>query len=295
MTGLTLHQVTVAVVGIYSFGFGIILALCLWRARRKDAAGFAKTLATATALIAALTVLFLLGPKALMLAMPAIVARISFEVAVVRFGNRKTAIALSVAAGGLAVAAMLNTLVTVAVLGLLFLCFARLTLRRSDGVRHGGALADVLVFPVLPAILLAAGTVHPPLTAILLAAYLMVEIFDSFALFFGAMWGRTKAFPVLSPNKTVEGLLGGGVTLLALSLITAVLLGLPLLPTAGLALYVGAMAVAGDLAASRHKRIAGVKDYPKVLPRQGGLLDSLDSWIATGAGLVALTLMTQLW
>ena len=72
-------------------------------------------------------------------------------------------------------------------------------------------------------------------------------------------------------------------------------LGLPLLPTAGLALYVGIMSVVGDLAASRHKRIAGVKDYPQVLPRQGGLLDSLDSWIAVGGGLVAIDILTRLW
>ena len=54
---------------------------------------------------------------------------------------------------------------------------------------------------------------------------------------------------------------------------------------------VAGLAVAGDLAASRLKRMAGVKDYPVLMRRQGGVLDSLDSWIAAGAGLVALTII----
>ena len=54
---------------------------------------------------------------------------------------------------------------------------------------------------------------------------------------------------------------------------------------------VAGLAVAGDLAASRLKRMAGVKDYPVLMRRQGGVLDSLDSWIAAGAGLVALNII----
>ena len=80
-----------------------------------------------------------------------------------------------------------------------------------------------------------------------------------------------------------------------LSRITAAFLDLPLWPAALTALLVGVLAVVGDLAASRHKRIAGVKDFPQVLPRQGGLLDSLDSWIAACAGITALHTVTHLW
>lgn len=289
MTTLTLPQVTTAIVAIYAFGFGIIAVLAMIPARRKDAIEFGKTLGTAVALIAVLTALFWLGDTALFIALPAIVARISYEVVFVRLPSKQTAFLLGLAAAALACAAMVFEWGGLAALGLFFIALARLIIGRRK------AIASTLVFPILPACLLASGTADPALAALLLATYLMVEIFDSFALFFGAMWGRTKAFPTLSPNKTVEGLLGGGFALLTLSLITAAFLDLPLLPAALTALLVGVLAVVGDLAASRHKRIAGVKDFPQVLPRQGGLLDSLDSWIAAGAGITALYTFAQLW
>ena len=295
MTSLTLPQVAAATAAIYAFGFGIIGVLALMPARRKDAVEFCKILGTATALIAILTGLFLLGVNALLIALPIITARVSFEVSQVRTGERGTSLAFGLSSGTLALMSMLVSIAPVAILGLWLLCFARLMMIPKGPDSRNMQVLDMLVFPVLPACLLASGTVNPALAAVLLATYLMVEIFDSFALFFGAMWGRSKAFPTLSPNKTVEGLIGGGLALLALSLITAGALNLPLLPTALTALLVGVLAVVGDLAASRHKRIAGVKDYPQVLPRQGGLLDSLDSWIAAGAGLTALHIFAQLW
>lgn len=289
MTALTLPHVTTAIVAIYAFGFGIIAVLSLIPARRADAMEFAKTLGTAVALIAVLTAMFWLGETALLITMPIVVARISFEVIVVRLCSRRVALLIGLTAGAITLSAMLFDLGGTALLGLFFVAVARAIMGRRK------AIASTLTFPILPACLLAAGTVDPALGPLLLATYLMVEIFDSFALFFGAMWGRTKTFPTLSPNKTVEGLLGGGFALLTLSLITAAVLGLPLLPTALTALLVGVLAVVGDLAASRHKRIAGVKDYPQLLPRQGGLLDSLDSWIAAGAGITALYTFAQLW
>ena len=98
---------------------------------------------------------------------------------------------------------------------------------------------------------------------------------------------------MLSPNKTVEGPACGTVMLmLTAALAGALLAGLPLATSALVALFCGVLAVAGDLAASRLKRAAGVKDYPAVLPLQGGLLDIADAWIATGAGLVALLALT---
>ena len=47
-------------------------------------------------------------------------------------------------------------------------------------------------------------------------------------------------------------------------------------------------AVVGDLAGSRLKRASRVKDYPQVLPRQGGLLDIVDAWLIAGPALVLL-------
>ncbi|MBO6899361.1 MAG: phosphatidate cytidylyltransferase [Shimia sp.] len=295
MTALTLPHVTAAIAAIYTFGFGIIAVLALIPTRRADAAEFGKTLGTAVALIAVLTVLFWVGPYALYLAMPIMVARITFEVDAVRIQSNPRLLHLALFFGGWAFLTMLDPIKKDLAVPLWVVLFAIHLLREEPDRTRGQIVTDLLIFPILPACLLASGTIDPALGPLLLATYLMVEIFDSFALFFGAMWGRTKAFPTLSPNKTVEGLLGGGFALLTLSLITAIALSLPLLPTALTALLVGVLAVVGDLAASRHKRIAGVKDYPQVLPRQGGLLDSLDSWIAAGAGITALHTVAQLW
>ena len=115
------------------------------------------------------------------------------------------------------------------------------------------------------------------------------ETFDSYALLGGKLFGKHKAFPNLSPNKTVEGLGIGAIMLMATAAGLGVLLaGLPVLASAAIALFAGVLTLAGDLLASRLKRLSGVKDYPQILPHQGGLLDITDAWVVTGAGLVCL-------
>ncbi|MEL7114287.1 MAG: phosphatidate cytidylyltransferase [Pseudomonadota bacterium] len=126
----------------------------------------------------------------------------------------------------------------------------------------------------------------------LLLAFLFVETFDSYALLGGKFFGRTKAFPTLSPNKTIEGLAAGTLMLMATAAVGALVLGAPVWPAIGLALLTMPLAIAGDLLASRIKRRAGVKDYPAILPRQGGLFDITDAWIVTGAGFAVLAYLT---
>lgn len=104
---------------------------------------------------------------------------------------------------------------------------------------------------------------------------------DAGAYFVGRKLGRRKLWPVISPNKTVEGALGG----VLIAMITAALFSLfsnGLLPL-GTALLIGlASAVAGqlgDLAQSAYKRVYGIKDSGNLLPGHGGILDRCDSWI----------------
>lgn len=107
----------------------------------------------------------------------------------------------------------------------------------------------------------------------------LVMVGDSAALFVGSAIGKTKLYPAISPNKTVEGALGG----LAGSLVAVLLYSNLFLPSLSLvfavvfALIVGVVSQVGDLFESMLKRSCGVKDSGRMIPGHGGLLDRLDS------------------
>jgi phosphatidate cytidylyltransferase len=108
---------------------------------------------------------------------------------------------------------------------------------------------------------------------------------DSFAYFGGRAFGRRKLAPKLSPNKTVEGAVSGVLGAMVLVVIYRFALGGGIFPedynvTFYSALIGGAGAVFsifGDLAASAVKRFTGIKDFGKVFPGHGGILDRFDS------------------
>jgi phosphatidate cytidylyltransferase len=177
----------------------------------------------------------------------------------------------------------------------LWIALALLTARVLYEVTQVSGLAPrLLLFPGVPLVIFVLAGLSGGFGAWLLLAFLFVETFDSYALLGGRLFGRTKAFPVLSPNKTVEGLGAGLVMLMATAALGAWALDAPLLPALGLAVLTVPLAITGDLAASRLKRRAGVKDYPTILPRQGGLFDITDAWITTGAGFVLVALVAAL-
>ena len=105
---------------------------------------------------------------------------------------------------------------------------------------------------------------------------------DSAALGVGKMVGRHKLWPSVSPGKTIEGSVGG---LLASALVTLWLgrwLGLSTGHALALGCALGVVGQLGDLAESKLKRWAGVKDSGSILPGHGGVLDHFDSLLANG-------------
>ncbi|MEO7655473.1 MAG: phosphatidate cytidylyltransferase [Sphingomicrobium sp.] len=101
---------------------------------------------------------------------------------------------------------------------------------------------------------------------------------DIGAYFAGRSFGRRKLAPAISPNKTVEGLIGGMVAATVFGGLWVFLTGL------GGALYLAAPLLAlwaqlGDLFESAMKRRAGVKDSGSLLPGHGGVLDRLDGLV----------------
>jgi len=108
----------------------------------------------------------------------------------------------------------------------------------------------------------------------------LVAVTDSFSQLWGRLLGTHPLCPRLSPRKTVEGLAGGVATTLAVAVLLGFLEpGMPRLRLALIALATAAGAVAGDLAFSRIKRGAGVKDFSRLLPGHGGVLDRFDGLI----------------
>jgi len=108
---------------------------------------------------------------------------------------------------------------------------------------------------------------------------LLVMASDTAAYFTGVNLGRRKLYPAISPNKSVEGALGG----LAGSLAGAFLAkawffsSLEVADCVFLGLGLGVLAQLGDLFESMLKRSFGVKDSGTLIPGHGGILDRLDS------------------
>ncbi|BFH63831.1 MULTISPECIES: phosphatidate cytidylyltransferase [Paenibacillus] len=104
---------------------------------------------------------------------------------------------------------------------------------------------------------------------------------DAGAYFVGKWIGRNKLWPAISPNKTIEGALGGVVismaTAMVFSLFSGGILGLGRALAIGLACAV--VGQLGDLIQSAYKRVYGIKDSGTLLPGHGGILDRCDSWI----------------
>ena len=119
---------------------------------------------------------------------------------------------------------------------------------------------------------------------ILFLALFIVWSTDSGAYFIGRKFGKTKLIPSVSPNKTVEGSLGG----IACAIIVAVLMVFlypnkaPDINLFKLIILVAIFSIVGqlgDLVESSLKRHFGVKDSGKILPGHGGILDRFDSLI----------------
>ena len=138
-----------------------------------------------------------------------------------------------------------------------------------------------------------------------LLAFVGAWITDTFAYFTGMLLGKHKLIPDVSPKKTVEGAVGG-VVFCTLSFVGFGLLynrfwladgekSIPLLAMAIVGFIVSIVSQIGDLSLSLLKRKYGIKDFGKIFPGHGGVLDRFDSVLAVSIILtVSFVFLTAL-
>lgn len=120
----------------------------------------------------------------------------------------------------------------------------------------------------------------------LLVWYMIIAAWgtDIFAYIVGKSIGKHK-FSQISPNKSIEGCIGGIVGQAALTLIYTLIINTYLgmninyLYIAGISILLSIIGQIGDFSASSIKRYVGIKDFSNLLPGHGGMLDRIDSLI----------------
>ena len=127
----------------------------------------------------------------------------------------------------------------------------------------------------------------------MLFGYLIVASFDGFSQICGQLFGKRKLISNISPGKTIEGLIGGSLIAILIAVMAKDWMDISILGAIIFALFIIIFAFAGDISASYIKRIHKVKDFGKIFPGHGGMLDRFDSLIVASA-MVLLTIYISL-
>lgn len=121
-------------------------------------------------------------------------------------------------------------------------------------------------------------------TMLPLSVFIFLWVNDSGAYLTGSLLGRHKLFPRISPGKTWEGSIGGGILVITVAALLGYLVNrgvdvprLSILGWMGLGLVIAVVGTWGDLVESLFKRTLGIKDSGNILPGHGGMMDRFDS------------------
>ena len=106
---------------------------------------------------------------------------------------------------------------------------------------------------------------------------LIVQLSDVLQYVFGNLFGKTKVAPIVSPNKTLEGLIGGGFSTILIGAAMWWITPFTPIQSAGMAAIIVAMGFLGGLVMSAIKRSLGAKDWGNMIQGHGGMLDRMDS------------------
>ena len=190
---------------------------------------------------------------------------------------------------------------------IIYLMIAELYLKQEDPVSNWAYMMMSQLYIALPFSLLnvlafrSAGYDIQYTYLAPLAVFVFLWINDTGAYLCGSLLGKHKLFPRISPGKSWEGSIGGGILVMAVAVLVWYLteqygvndLGLDALEWAGLGLTIVIFGTWGDLIESLFKRTLGIKDSGNILPGHGGMLDRFDSSLmAIPAAVVYLYTLT---
>ena len=174
---------------------------------------------------------------------------------------------------------------------LIYLMVAELYLKQEDPIHDWAYTMMSQLYIALPFSLLNvlafqsdASGIHF-VWSIPLSVFVFLWINDEGAYICGSLLGKHKLFPRISPGKSWEGSIGGGILVIIVAVLVWHLseqyaqnpLGLTAIEWAGLGLVVVIFGTWGDLVESLFKRTLGIKDSGHILPGHGGMLDRFDS------------------
>jgi phosphatidate cytidylyltransferase len=175
---------------------------------------------------------------------------------------------------------------------IIYLMVAELYLKNEDPIHDWAYTMMAQMYIALPFSLLNTLAFHStPQGFVAYDAVLPLSVFvflwmnDTGAYLCGSLLGKHKLFPRISPGKSWEGSIGGGILVIAIAVLVWYLteqyqlnqLGLTAIEWAGLGLTVVVFGTWGDLVESLFKRTLGIKDSGNILPGHGGMLDRFDS------------------
>ena len=175
---------------------------------------------------------------------------------------------------------------------IIYLMVAELYLKNEDPIHDWAYTMMAQLYIALPFSLLNTLAFHStPQGFVTYDAVLPLSVFvflwmnDTGAYLCGSLLGKHKLFPRISPGKSWEGSIGGGILVILVAVLVWYLtdqnqlnqLGLTAIEWAGLGLTVVVFGTWGDLVESLFKRTLGIKDSGNILPGHGGMLDRFDS------------------
>ncbi|MFQ0977517.1 phosphatidate cytidylyltransferase [Vibrio campbellii] len=155
----------------------------------------------------------------------------------------------------------------------------------SKGLRHVFGFLTLIPFLWSVIILRASDISVDPYHGAKLVLYVcfLVWAADSGAYFAGKSMGKRKMAPHVSPNKTIEGLIGGIIAALIVGWLFAGWFDIQFTSPVHMViitLITVVISVLGDLVESMFKRVSGIKDSSNIIPGHGGILDRIDSLTA---------------